>query len=103
MTVSSIYYKPFYPDSHGKLKEYIFRTFAITVDSFIHSFISAISIAPLQVLYFSEALPTTRAWVEPTTLRLKVMVATKAPPRPVNLLLIVEFAGHFARVFPSQT
>ena len=27
--------------------------------SFIHSFILAISIAPLQVLYFSEALPTT--------------------------------------------
>ena len=27
--------------------------------SFIHSFISAISIAPLQVLYYSEALPTT--------------------------------------------
>src|SRR6218665_831202 len=26
---------------------------------FIHSFISAISIAPLQVLYYSEALPTT--------------------------------------------
>ena len=28
-------------------------------DSFIHLFISAISIAPLQVLYYSEALPTT--------------------------------------------
>src|SRR6218665_2904438 len=27
--------------------------------SFIHSFIPAISIAPLQVLYYSEALPTT--------------------------------------------
>src|SRR6218665_2344981 len=27
--------------------------------SFIHSFIPAISIAPLQVLYHSEALPTT--------------------------------------------
>ena len=26
---------------------------------FIHSFILAISIAPLQVLYYSEALPTT--------------------------------------------
>src|SRR6218665_1563440 len=26
---------------------------------FIHSFIPAISIAPLQVLYYSEALPTT--------------------------------------------
>jgi len=28
-------------------------------NSFIHSFIPAISIAPLQVLYHSEALPTT--------------------------------------------
>src|SRR6218665_1349862 len=28
----------------------------------IHSFIPAISIAPLQVLYYSEALPTT-AWI----------------------------------------
>jgi len=26
---------------------------------FIHSFIPSISIAPLQVLYYSEALPTT--------------------------------------------
>ena len=32
----------------------------ITEDGrFIHSFIHAISIAPLQVLYYSEALPTT--------------------------------------------
>ena len=30
-----------------------------SVHSFIHSFIPAISIAPLQVLYYSEALPTT--------------------------------------------
>ena len=30
--------------------------------SFIHSFIPGISIAPLQVLYYSEALPTT-AWI----------------------------------------
>ena len=62
---------------------------------------------PLQVLYHSEALPTTarilyrsftpkrtgqglaqdpyaaaRAGVEPTTLRLKVIVSTKAPTRP---------------------
>src|SRR6218665_821308 len=78
---------------------------------FIHSFIPAISIAPLQVLYQSEALPTTaygycikvscrsaqatackrlaqgpcvtaRAGVEPTTLRLKVIDSTKAPSRP---------------------
>src|SRR6218665_3405233 len=81
-----------------------------SVRQFIHSFIPAISIAPLQVLYYSEALPTTarilyrsftpkrkatagkglahgpyvaaRAGVEPTTLRLKVIVSTKAPPRP---------------------
>ena len=78
----------------------------------IHSFIPAISIAPLQVLYYSEALPTTarilyrsftpkrtgncmkrlakgpyvaaRAGVEPTTLQLKVIVSTKAPPRPTR-------------------
>src|SRR6218665_1731340 len=77
---------------------------------FIHSFIPAISIAPLQVLYYSEALPTTarilyrsftpkrtatagkglaqgpymaaRAGVEPTTLRLRVIASTNAPPCP---------------------
>src|SRR6218665_1711204 len=76
--------------------------------SFIHSFIPAISIAPLQVLYCSEALPTTarilyrsftpkrtgncrkglaqdpymavRAGVEPTTLGLRVIASTNAPP-----------------------
>ena len=32
------------------------------VHSFIHSFIPAISIAPLQALYYSEAIPTT-AWI----------------------------------------
>jgi len=69
----------------------------------------AISIAPLQVLYYSEALPTdtvcigvsrrsaqatvgkglaqgpyvaARAEVEPTTLRLKAIDSTKAPPCP---------------------
>src|SRR6218665_1621808 len=83
------------------------------IHSFIHSFIhSAISIAPLQVLYYSEApLPTVqhgycigvsrrsaqatagkglaqgpymaaRAGVEPTTLRLKAIDSTKAPPCP---------------------
>src|SRR6218665_1875341 len=31
----------------------------VTVCVFIHSFVPAISIAPLQVLYYSEALPTT--------------------------------------------
>ena len=69
-----------------------------------YSFIQAISIAPLQVLYYSEALPDTarvsrrsaeatvgkelaqspymaaRAGVEPTTLRLKAIDSTKAPP-----------------------
>src|SRR6218665_2837278 len=83
--------------------------------AFIHSFIMASSIAPLQVLHYSEALPTTarigptvsefhadahrqllgkglaqgpymymaaRAGVEPTTLRLKAIDSTKAPPCP---------------------
>src|SRR6218665_578622 len=77
---------------------------------FLDSFIPAISIAPLQVLYYSEALPTTarnciggsrrsaqatagkglaqgpymaaRAGVEPTTLRLRVITSTNAPPCP---------------------
>ena len=78
--------------------------------TFIHSFILAISIAPLQVLYYSEALQlqhgycigvsrrsaqatvgkelaqgpfvAARAGVEPTTLWLKVIASTDAPPRP---------------------
>src|SRR6218665_3916362 len=86
------------------------RSMITCIHSFIHSFIRAISIAPLQVLYYSEALPTTarilyrsftpmrkgnciskglahgsyvraRAGVEPTTPRLKVIVSTKALPR----------------------
>src|SRR6218665_4023021 len=86
----------------------------IHIHTYIHSFIPAISIATLQVLYHSEALPTTarilyrsftpkrtgnstageglaegayvaaRAGVEPTTLRLKAIVSTKAPPRPTQ-------------------
>src|SRR6218665_1832245 len=80
----------------------------------LHSFIQAISIAPLQVLYYSEALPITarilyrsftpkaqatvgkglvqgpylvaRAGVEPTTLRLKVIASTNAPPSPKPML-----------------
>ena len=81
----------------------------------LHSFIPAISIAPLQVLYYSEALPTTarilyigvsrrsaqttagkglaqgpyvaaRVGVEPMTLRLKAIDSTKAPPCPMSLL-----------------
>src|SRR6218665_219273 len=75
--------------------------------SFIHSFILAISITPLQVHYYSEAPPNTarilyrcftpkrtgncnkglaqgpyvaaRAAVEPTTLRLRVIDLTNAP------------------------
>src|SRR6218665_3971888 len=82
------------------------------MDSFIHSFILAISIAPLQVLYHSEALPTTarilyrsftpkrtgkglaqgpyvtaRAGDELTTLRLKVIDSTKAPLRPTIIVV----------------
>src|SRR6218665_987573 len=86
-------------------------TYVMGVFSFIHTFIPAISVAPLQVLYYSEALPTTArilyrsytpkrtancryrtcprslrggyiAGVELTTLRLKVIVSTKASPRP---------------------
>src|SRR6218665_55332 len=37
-------------------KSYVWKQFEY---SFIHSFILAISIGPLQVLYHSEALPTT--------------------------------------------
>src|SRR6218665_2090054 len=54
----------------------------------IHSFIPAISIAPLQVLYYSEALPTTarilyRSFTpKRTPLRLKAIDSTKAPPCP---------------------
>src|SRR6218665_2031321 len=77
---------------------------------YFHSFIH-ISLAPLQVLYYSEALPTTariycigvsrrsaqatagtglaqgpyvtaRAGVEPTTLRLRVIASANAPPCP---------------------
>src|SRR6218665_54464 len=79
---------------------------------FIHLFIQIISIAPLQVHYYSEALPTqhgycarvsrrsatgncklrtcprslcamaARTGFEPTTLRLKGIDSTNAPPRP---------------------
>jgi len=79
---------------------------------FIHSFIPAISMAPLQVLYHSDALPTTgrilyrsftpkrtgkglaqgpyvtaRAGDELTTLRLKVIDSTKAPLRPTIIVV----------------
>jgi len=100
---------------------------------FIHSFIqSAISIAPLQVLYYSEALSTTvhgvsrrsaqatagkglvqgpyvaaRAGVETTTLRLKVIASTKAPPRPsYSAWLTIYLNGYhsifFAAVLPKR-
>src|SRR6218665_4019595 len=78
---------------------------------FIHSFIPAISIAPLQVLYYTQRRSrlqhgycigvsrrsaqanagkglaqgpyvTARAGVEPTTLRLTVIASTNAPSRP---------------------
>src|SRR6218665_1856567 len=47
---------------HGRLltgKDATVRNKGRQIHSFIHSFILAISIAPLQVLYLSEALPTT--------------------------------------------
>src|SRR6218665_1070153 len=87
------------------------------MNRYIHSFIPAISIAPLQVLYYSEALPTTargycigvsrqsaqatvgkglaqgpymaaRAGVEPTTLRLRAVDSTKEPPCPVPIYTV---------------
>src|SRR6218665_2422723 len=83
-------------------------TFTATATLF-HSFIPAISIPPLQVLYSpglqpgycigvsrrsAQATPgkglaqgsyvTARAGVEPTTLRLKVIDSTKAPSRPTS-------------------
>jgi len=83
-------------------------------NSFIHSFIQTISVAPLQVHFYSEALPiqhgycagvsrrittgncelrtcprsvymAARAGVEPTTFRLKAIDSTKAPPRPTDV------------------
>src|SRR6218665_1445979 len=84
----------------------------VLVCKFIQSFILAISVAPLQVHYYSEALPTAariaycigvsrrsaqatvskglalgpyvaaRAGVEPTTLRLRVIDLTNEPLRP---------------------
>ena len=93
----------------------------------IHSFIPAISVAPLQVLYHSEALPTTArigptvsefhaearrqlqvkvlpkvpTWrleresnpVQPTTLRLKVIVSTKAPHVPPYIFIAAILRG----------
>ena len=97
-----IYLKSTYPDFNNE--------WLCSDISCIHSFILAIFVAPLKVLYYSEALPTTArilyrsfspkrtgnciriglaqgpyvaagAGVEPTTLRLKVIDSTNAPPR----------------------
>src|SRR6218665_3755360 len=61
----------------------------------LHSFILAIYIVPLQVDYYSGATVgkglakgpnvAARAGVEPTTLRLKVIDSTNAPPRTIFL------------------
>ena len=84
------------------------ETLVLRVES-IHSFILAISIAPLQVLYYSQLqhgycigvsrrsaqatagkglaqgpYMAARSGVEPTTLRLKAIDSTKAPPCPIN-------------------
>src|SRR6218665_3974325 len=50
-----------HPCFNSNIHLYIYPciTACIYIYSFIHSFILAISIAPLQVLYYSEALPTT--------------------------------------------
>src|SRR6218665_242260 len=81
----------------------------VTLLNTVHSFIQAISIAPLQVLYRPRLLHgycirvsrrsaqatackglaqgpyvTARAGVEPTTLWLKVIDSTKAPSRPTS-------------------
>src|SRR6218665_1409578 len=84
------------------------------IHSFVHSFILVISIAPLQVLYYTQRLSrlqhgycigvssgsaqaivgkgvaqgpyeAARAGVEPTTLRLKVTDSTKTPPRLLDI------------------
>ena len=81
-------------------------SYHLFIHSFIHSFIQANSIAPLQVLYYSEALPTqngycveapqtiaseglvqclyvaARAGFEPATLRMKGAESTNEPQRP---------------------
>ena len=92
---------------------------------YIHSFILAISIALLQVHYYSESLPTTarilywsftrsaqatvskglalgpymaaRAGVEPTTLRLRFIDLTNAPPRPTLYRALLEYIWEHLR------
>src|SRR6218665_1483543 len=91
---------------------------------FIHSFIPAISIAPLQVLYRRSRLQhgycigvsrrsaqatagkglaqgpyiyvAARAGVEPTTLRLKAIDSTNAPPRPTTIYLFIHLSFHLS-------
>src|SRR6218665_1459416 len=93
-------------ESCGEIVFPLFCTSSEKTNSFLPSFIPAISIAPLQVHYYSEALRlqhgycirvsrrsaqatagkgraqgtyvAARAGVEPTTIRLKVIVSTKA-------------------------
>ena len=102
----------------GLFSEYFSIALSNSSHSFIHSFILVISITPLQVLYYSEALPTTarilyrsftpsaqatagkglaqgpyvtaRAGVEPTTLRLKVIASTNAPSRHLKYIFKVQ-------------
>src|SRR6218665_113099 len=45
-----------HPDSRG---DFVIQSAHTAIRQNIHLFIPAISIAPLQVLYYSEALPTT--------------------------------------------
>src|SRR6218665_1168855 len=92
-------------------------TDVLLIHSFIHSFIVALSIAPLQVLYTTQRCSrlqqgycigvsrrsaqatvgkglaqgpyvAARAGVEPTTLRLRVIASTNEPPRPTLFLYL---------------
>jgi len=92
------------------------------------SFIQAISVAPLQVLYYSEVLPTqhgycaeisrqsdtgncewrtcprsrpyvmARAGVKPMSLRMKDIDSTKAPTRPTNSVQIVLYCFNWKHI-----
>ena len=85
--------------------------------SFIHPFIQGISIAPLQVNYYSEALPTARILCRSFTLKRRRQLPVKVPtwrperdsnPRPFGLkvpnLPMTHHASHvhvtvFTRVY----
>src|SRR6218665_277575 len=56
--LTSLHYKLNSTNYHTILQLNL-RFLSFDANNFIHSFIAAISIAPLQVLYYSEALPTT--------------------------------------------